>query len=142
MLLKLPAFSMTLTRHRDGQQPHGEQQHPAPGAHLHRHDRTQPHFAPAPSKATAASRLVPSQGRLHVTGQQERACWGLLVVVGFSPLFLPLRNWDSPRLGWMKRKERGVWGSTSGSYLLFFVIFSAQKIKSHRMEGSELLQLE
>lgn len=91
MLLKLPAFSITLTSHRDSQQPHGEQQHPAPGAHFHRHESKDSQFSPVPSKATAASRLVPSQGRLlHVKGQQE---WGVLGVGGcwvFPPFSSPL----------------------------------------------------
>lgn len=32
-------------------------------------------------------------------GGRNGVCWGLLVVVGFSPFFLPLCDWDSPQLG-------------------------------------------
>lgn len=141
MSLKLPAFCISLTSDRDRQQPHGEQQHPAPGAQLHRHDSKDPQFPPVLSEAAAASQLVPSQGRLHVKGQQE---WGVLGV-GCCWVFLPFSSpwlWAGPRLGWMERRK-GKGGKKPGQAreYSFFGFFSPAK-KSQRMEGSELLQLE
>jgi len=54
-------------------------------------------------------RSHPKEGCMS-KGGRNGACWGL-VGGGFSPLFLPLCDWDSPRLGWKKRrKARGGGG--------------------------------
>lgn len=52
----------------------------------------------------------------------------VVVVVGFSPFFLPLCDWDSPQLGWMKRrKERG--GGKQVRLAIFFLFFQPGKKK-------------
>lgn len=85
-----------------------------------------PQFLPKPQLHPGLSH--PKEGCMS-KGSRNGACWGLVVVVGFSPLFLPLCDWDSPQLGWMKRrKERG--GGKAGQacdYFFFLIFFSPEK---------------